>query len=61
MGWLNKIFKGSSHSISEGQYVGKYREEHVWDAPSTPPVILLYSLFFLIILQFLSDCGTPMG
>ena len=46
MGWLNKIFKGSSHRISEGQYVGKYREEHVWDAPSTPPVILLYSLFF---------------
>ena len=46
MAWLNKIFKGSSHRISEGQNVGNYREEHVRDAPSTPPVILLYSFFF---------------
>ena len=42
--------------------MGKYREEHVWDAPSTPPVIFtLFVLFFIIILQFLSDCGTPMA
>ena len=46
MAWLNKIFKGSSHRISEGQYVGNYREEDVRDAPSTPPVILLYSFLF---------------
>ena len=48
MGWLTKIFKGSSHRTSEGQHVRKNREEHVWEAPSTPPVILLYSFFFFL-------------
>ncbi|RZC67065.1 hypothetical protein C5167_010753 [Papaver somniferum] len=35
MGWLNKIFKGSSHKISEGQYQGKHEEEEVWNEPAT--------------------------
>ncbi|KAF6167540.1 hypothetical protein GIB67_031741 [Kingdonia uniflora] len=34
MGWLNKIFKGSSHKISEGQYHGKLNDDRVWDEPS---------------------------
>ncbi|XP_057541864.1 protein DA1-related 1-like isoform X1 [Amaranthus tricolor] len=39
MGWLSKIFGGSSHShshgISEGQYNGQYGEESNWDGPTT--------------------------
>ncbi|KAK9164065.1 hypothetical protein Syun_004967 [Stephania yunnanensis] len=35
MGWLNKIFKGSSHKISEGQYHGKLEDDRVWTEPST--------------------------
>nr|DAD21772.1 TPA_asm: hypothetical protein HUJ06_023235 [Nelumbo nucifera] len=27
MGWLSKIFKGSNHKISEGQYHGKYEND----------------------------------
>ncbi|CAA6667478.1 unnamed protein product [Spirodela intermedia] len=42
MGWLNKIFKSSSHKISEGQYQGKYREEEIWDDHSTPPASKSY-------------------
>ncbi|PON91623.1 Zinc finger, LIM-type [Trema orientale] len=34
MGWLSKIFKGSSHKISEGHYRDKYREEPTSYAPS---------------------------
>ncbi|XP_068656050.1 protein DA1-related 1-like [Aristolochia californica] len=36
MGWLNKIFKGSSHKISEGQYHEKYGEDIVWNEPASP-------------------------
>ncbi|MQM15850.1 hypothetical protein Taro_048804 [Colocasia esculenta] len=35
MGWLNKIFRGSSHKVSEGQYHGKTGEDRVWDGPSS--------------------------
>ncbi|XP_044476117.1 protein DA1-like isoform X2 [Mangifera indica] len=35
MGWFNKIFKGSSHRISEGRYRGNYGEESNSYAPST--------------------------
>lgn len=36
MGWLNKIFKGSSsHKISEGQYHGKYEDDMVWNDHSS--------------------------
>ncbi|XP_044511788.1 protein DA1-like isoform X2 [Mangifera indica] len=35
MDWLKKIFKGSSHSISEGRYLGNYGEEPNSYAPST--------------------------
>ncbi|XP_043710916.1 protein DA1-related 1-like [Telopea speciosissima] len=35
MGWLNKIFKGSSHKISEGQYLGRYGDDGVWKEPSS--------------------------
>ncbi|KAJ4964727.1 hypothetical protein NE237_016576 [Protea cynaroides] len=35
MGWLNKIFRGSSHKISEGQYLGKYAEDQIWKEPSS--------------------------
>ncbi|POO03179.1 Protein DA1-like [Trema orientale] len=34
MGWLSKIFKGSSHKISEGHYRDKYGEESTSYAPS---------------------------
>lgn len=35
MKWLNKIFKGSNHKISEGQYLGVFGEENrAWDAHS---------------------------
>ncbi|XP_078441924.1 LIM domain-containing protein [Wolffia australiana] len=36
MGWLSKIFKGSNYRIAEGLYQGRYRDEHVWEGPSTP-------------------------
>lgn len=46
MGWLSKIFKGSSHKISEGHYPGNYGEDpntnH--DAPSSSGVISHYSI-----------------
>ncbi|KAM7516610.1 hypothetical protein LguiA_006193 [Lonicera macranthoides] len=35
MGWLTKILKGSSHKIAEGQYIGKYDDERIWEGPST--------------------------
>ncbi|GAB4847095.1 Protein DA1- 1, variant 2 [Ancistrocladus abbreviatus] len=36
MGWLSKIFGGSSHRVSEGQYHGRYGEDSFWDYdPST--------------------------
>lgn len=34
MGWLRKIFKGSSHRISEGRYPGTYGNEGMWNRPS---------------------------
>eukprot|EP00262_Sarcandra_glabra_P011782 TRINITY_DN2901_c0_g1_i2.p1 TRINITY_DN2901_c0_g1~~TRINITY_DN2901_c0_g1_i2.p1 ORF type:complete len:491 (-),score=55.62 TRINITY_DN2901_c0_g1_i2:222-1694(-) len=34
MGWLTKIFKGSSHKISEGQYHGKSGDSGVSNEPS---------------------------
>lgn len=42
MGWLSKIFKGSSHKVSEGQYDWNDRyseEETVGNEPSTSGVI----------------------
>lgn len=30
MGWLNKIFKGSTHKIVEGHSHGKYGDDKVW-------------------------------
>ncbi|XP_073103701.1 protein DA1-related 1 [Elaeis guineensis] len=35
MGWLNKIFKGSSHKVSEGQYNGKPGDDSFWNEPSS--------------------------
>ncbi|XP_027153838.1 protein DA1-related 1-like [Coffea eugenioides] len=35
MGWLTKIFKGSSHKLWEGQYHGKYEDDAIWEGPST--------------------------
>uniref|UniRef100_A0A5B7ASS5 LIM zinc-binding domain-containing protein n=1 Tax=Davidia involucrata TaxID=16924 RepID=A0A5B7ASS5_DAVIN len=34
MGWFTKILKGSSHKISEGQYLGKYGDDRIWAGPS---------------------------
>ncbi|KAH7660939.1 Protein DA1-like protein [Dioscorea alata] len=34
MGWLKKIFKGSTHGTCEGQYRGKYEVDVVWNEPS---------------------------
>ncbi|KAG0446826.1 hypothetical protein HPP92_017752 [Vanilla planifolia] len=34
MGWLSKIFKGSSHRISEGQYLGKSSNDGTWCEPT---------------------------
>lgn len=39
MGWLNKIFKGSSHKISEGNYHGRYQGDTVQNEPSCSGVI----------------------
>lgn len=39
MGWLNKIFKGSSHSITEGHSHRNYGEDPHCYAPSTSGVI----------------------
>lgn len=36
MGWLSKIFKGSSHEVSEGQYREKYDDDWAWTEPSNP-------------------------
>jgi len=41
MGWLSKIFGGSSHS-HRGQYHGRYGEDTVWDAPTTSAVICCF-------------------
>jgi len=41
MGWLNKIFKGSSHKVSEGQYHGKSGDDRIWNDPSSSLVILI--------------------
>ncbi|OAY69340.1 protein DA1-related 1-like [Ananas comosus] len=38
MGWLNKIFKGSSHKISEGQYHGQSGDDGYWNEPSSSSV-----------------------
>ncbi|KAK6939522.1 Zinc finger, LIM-type [Dillenia turbinata] len=35
MGWLRKIFKGSSHKISEGHYHGSYEDNAFTNGPST--------------------------
>ncbi|KAG6437968.1 hypothetical protein SASPL_102899 [Salvia splendens] len=35
MGWFNKIFKGSEHKVSEGQYDWRYGAEPVDNNPST--------------------------
>lgn len=43
MGWLTKILKGSSHKISEGQYLGKYDDERIWEGPSTIVVIIQHA------------------
>lgn len=38
MGWLNKIFRGSSHKISEGQYDWRCEGHTEEDDPSTAEV-----------------------
>lgn len=45
MGWLTKIFKGSSfsHKISEGKYHGGY-DDGVWSEPHHSAVISVLSL-----------------
>lgn len=40
MGWLTKIFKGSSHKLWEGQYHGKYEDDTIWEGPSTSVDVL---------------------
>ncbi|KAJ4754446.1 Protein DA1 [Rhynchospora pubera] len=35
MGWLTKIFKGSSHRISESEYNSKHVDNRLWEEPST--------------------------
>ncbi|XP_073060454.1 protein DA1-related 1-like [Primulina eburnea] len=35
MGWLTKIFRGSSHNVSKGQYHGKYEDDTIWEGPPT--------------------------
>lgn len=38
MGWLNKIFKGSNHKVSEGQYDWRCEGRTEGDDPSTAEV-----------------------
>lgn len=33
MGWLTKIFKGSSGTISSGEYQGKDKDDGIWEEP----------------------------
>ncbi|XP_075514952.1 protein DA1-related 1-like isoform X2 [Primulina tabacum] len=35
MGWLTKIFKGSTHKISGGQYAGRYEDDTILEVPTT--------------------------
>lgn len=35
MGWLSKIFKGSSHNVSEGRYDGRYESDILGNYPSS--------------------------
>ncbi|KAJ3695556.1 hypothetical protein LUZ60_000933 [Juncus effusus] len=37
MGWLTKIFKGSNHRLSEGEYRGKPNDHEFWNQPSENP------------------------
>ncbi|XP_047095143.1 protein DA1-related 1-like [Lolium rigidum] len=39
MGWLTKIFRGSTHNISEGQHQSKPAEEATWNEPSSSTVV----------------------
>lgn len=53
MGWLNKIFKGSSsHNISEGQYHGRYGEDAFWTEPSSHLVIANLQFPLLVVFLF---------
>lgn len=38
MGWLSKIFKGSSHNVSEGRYDGRYGSDVLGNYPSSSMV-----------------------
>ncbi|GJN23930.1 hypothetical protein PR202_gb11625 [Eleusine coracana subsp. coracana] len=38
MGWLTKIFRGSTHNISEGQYNSRPAQETAWNEPSSSTV-----------------------
>ncbi|KZV52960.1 hypothetical protein F511_34814 [Dorcoceras hygrometricum] len=48
MGWLTKIFKGSNHKISGGQYTGRYEDDTVWEVPTTSVVFVALSLVIFI-------------
>lgn len=53
MGWLNKIFKGSSsHKISQGQYHGKYGDDGIWTEQSSNLVIANLQSPLLAVLPF---------
>lgn len=43
MGWLTKIFKGSSHKISGGQYAGRYEDDTILEVPATSEVFVTLS------------------
>lgn len=45
MGWFSKIFKGSEHKVSEGQYDWRYGAEPVENNPSTSWVSIYYIHF----------------
>ncbi|KAL2499763.1 LIM zinc-binding domain-containing protein [Abeliophyllum distichum] len=53
MGWLTKIFKGSSHKITEGQYHGKYEDDRIGEEP---PASALLSASDVV--KMSQGCGT---
>ena len=49
MGWLTKIFKGSSHG-SQGQYHGNYTDEGYWNERRNSVVIAVFCLYLIFLL-----------
>lgn len=61
MGWLSKIFKGSSHGITDRNYRGNYGDDSDGYAPSTSGVVTFFSFFCIFTCNFQSRCACVAG